>query len=180
MVVTYIENWSVESPTTLPVFRREDSLGSSATENFDGMTEFTTQVADPVTGTLTGVFERDGSRHGTFRMTRSGAAADVKGKSKSEGKRFYESYLAENFEADLLPSGDALAESTAAGSGGRSQVQSEVRAALEKILREQDLDPRDFEREISSLSRQIAAQLVDEGRTPAEIQKMLAEGDLNP
>lgn len=188
MVVTYIENWNIEAPTSRPIFRREDSLGSAATEGYDGATEFTTEEVDSDRRILRGVFERDGSRHGTFRLTRSGVATDVKGKGKSEGQRFFEMFLGEDFRVVQLPSSDeiaALGKSKGDGSNPtdreiRVRVRSEVRAALEKNLRDQDLDPRDFEREISSLSRQITAQLLDEGRSPEEVRKLLATGEINP
>jgi hypothetical protein len=188
MVVSYIENWSIENPTTLPVFRREDTLGSAATENYDGVTQFTTEEVGSGGRILRGTFERDGSRHGTFRLMRSGAARDVKGKGKSEGQRFYEMFLGEGFHSGLLSSPEtieALGESTkgdptSTDGEARTRVRSAVRAALEKNLRAHDLDPRDFEREVSSLTRQITAQLLDEGRSPEEIQKMLAEGEINP
>lgn len=187
-VVTYIENWSIEAPTSLPVFRREDSLGSAATESFEGATEFATSESNPEKGVLRGRFERDGSRHGTFRLTRSGSATDVKGKSKSEGQRFFEMYLAEGFRADELPS-NAEIEARAKPKEGkpapthgeiRSSVRSDIRAVLEENLRDQDLDPREFEREIASLAQKIMVELVEEGRSRAEVEQMLAEGEINP
>jgi len=188
MVVTYIENWSVEAPTSRPVFRREDSLGSANVEDFEGVTEFTTEDTSPDARILRGAFERDGSRHGTFRMTRSGPATDVKGKGKSEGQRFFEMFLGEGFRSVTLPTEERIEEmkrpkpGEAAPTSGeiRSGVRSEVRAALEQNLRDQDLDPREFEREIASLSQKITLQLVDEGRSPAEVEKMLVEGEINP
>ena len=86
-------------------------------------------------------------------------------------------FLGEGLQAELLPNGDAA---NSAEKGIRARVRSEVRAAIEESMRGRDVDPRDFEREVESLTRKITAQILDEGRSPEEIQKMLAEGEINP
>jgi hypothetical protein len=76
-VITYEEVWSVEGLPARPVFRRSDVLGGGRTDTMEGITEYATTEVEG--DTLRGSFERDGSRHGTFRMTRSGEVGAVKG-----------------------------------------------------------------------------------------------------
>jgi hypothetical protein len=86
-VISYVEHWSIASVEDRPVFTREDQLGAERTEDLVGITRYTTGSIDPGGGVLRGAFERDGTRHGTFRMTRSGKATDVKGSGKTPGQR---------------------------------------------------------------------------------------------
>lgn len=86
-VISYVENWSIEQPATLPIFQREDVLGSQATEDLDGVTRYTTTAYDPEAGILTGTYERDGSREGSFRMVRSGPTQAVTGSGLTQGQR---------------------------------------------------------------------------------------------
>jgi len=81
-IVTYVENWSIEGTAGRPIFRREDILGSGRTESLEGVTEYATAEVASGGNVLRGTFERDGSRHGTFRMTRSGPPQAVKGRAK--------------------------------------------------------------------------------------------------
>ncbi|HXK23483.1 MAG TPA: hypothetical protein VMS55_12485 [Myxococcota bacterium] len=76
-VVTYEEVWSIDDPEKLPVFKRSDFMGSGRSDTLEGTTEYATQKIEG--GVLSGSFERDGSRHGDFRMMPSGQIGDVKG-----------------------------------------------------------------------------------------------------
>lgn len=76
-VVTYQEIWSIEGLPGRPVFRRADMLGGGRTDTMAGITEYRArEVGDD---RIAGDFERDGSRHGTFRMWRSGEVGELKG-----------------------------------------------------------------------------------------------------
>jgi hypothetical protein len=86
-VISYVEHWSIDGVMERPVFTREDQLGAERAEDLVGVTRYTTRSIDPGGDVLRGVFERDGTRHGTFRMTRSGEATDVKGSGKTPGQR---------------------------------------------------------------------------------------------
>ena len=78
-VVTYQEVWTIEGTPALPVFSRADFMGSGRSDTLEGLTQYaTTKVAGNV---LSGTFERDGTRRGTFRMTRAGEAGALKGKA---------------------------------------------------------------------------------------------------
>lgn len=76
-VVTYQEIWSIEGLPTRPVFRRADMLGGGRTDTMEGLTEYASAEVGP--DEISGSFERDGSRHGTFRMLRAGAVGAVQG-----------------------------------------------------------------------------------------------------
>ena len=186
-VVTYVENWSIEGAAGKPVFRREDVLGSGLTENLEGVTEYATTEVASGGDVLRGTFERDGTRHGTFRMTRSGPQQAVKGKAKSEGQRFYQSYL-EGFGEAMAWRAGALAEANAhrAKQGGklpedvREKAEAGIRAAVEQSVRNAGADPRDFEREVDSLTRKISGLLLEQGLSLEEDERLLADGKINP
>jgi hypothetical protein len=187
-IVTYVETWSIEDAAGLPVFRREDTLGSGLTEGLDGVTEYRTTAVESGGDVLVGTFERDGSRHGTFRMTRSGDVEEVKGQAKSEGQRFSETYLGDEFRAALADPKGALAGALAThaavppaeSAAARDAVRAAVQEALAARLVAAGLDPADYEREVGSLSRQIAAALLDDGVSVDEVLGRLAEGEINP
>jgi hypothetical protein len=86
-IVTYTENWSIEAMPSGPVFLREDVLGSATTESLEGVTRYATTEVSRGGGILRGTYDRDGVRHGTFRMMRSGETEDVKGSGLTQGER---------------------------------------------------------------------------------------------
>lgn len=88
-IITYSETWSVESPNGNPVFVRIDSMGSSEDDVAEGRTEYRTEAVENGGHQLTGTFTRDGTRHGTFRMMRTGVARalDTTGKTPNEKAR---------------------------------------------------------------------------------------------
>jgi len=186
-IVTYVENWIIEGATGEPIFRREDVMGSGRAENFEGVTEYTATEVASRGNVLRGIFERDGTRHGTFRMMRSGPPRSVKGKAKSEGQRFHQKYL-ERFGKIVAQGDDTLEEAIARGAKGggelpeeaRESAQARIRAAVEQSIRDAGADPRDFEREVDSLTRKIGELLLDEGRSLEEVEQLLEDGKINP
>ena len=87
-IVTYQQNWIIRGEPDLPVFLREDILGAASTESVDGLTTYATTEVRRDGLELVGTFERDGTRHGTFRMTRTGKVEGVKGSGKTQNERF--------------------------------------------------------------------------------------------
>ena len=80
-VIGYHETWRIGNPGTLPVFTRDDVLGSGppgqATgriQGLDGRTQYVTREVLDGGNTLRGDFTRDTNRKGTFQITRSGAS----------------------------------------------------------------------------------------------------------
>jgi hypothetical protein len=97
-IVTYQQNWIITGEPDLPVFLREDILGAASTESVDGVTTYATTEVRHNGLELAGTFERDGTRHGTFRMTRTGEIAGVKGSGKTQNER-----LRDMMRESLLP-----------------------------------------------------------------------------
>ncbi len=87
-VLVYVEHWSIEGPPDRPVFRREDQLGAERSEGLDGVTRYSTTWVDPSGDLLRGDFERDGTRHGSFRMLRAAPVSGVKGSGKTQSERY--------------------------------------------------------------------------------------------
>jgi hypothetical protein len=87
-VISYVEHWSIEQADAGPIFRREDVLGSERAEDLDGVTLYTTtETGDDV---LSGSFERDGSRHGRFRLMRSAKTEGLKSDGKTPNEKVTE------------------------------------------------------------------------------------------
>ena len=69
--IRYVESWRVDSAAECPIFKREDALRSERAEDLIGVTIYTTREAVDGGRLLRGDFERDGTQHGTFIMTRA-------------------------------------------------------------------------------------------------------------
>jgi len=107
--VTYSEVWGVKDATGKPIFQRNESLGSAGMESLEGGTVFKTESVAP--GELRGSFERDGTRHGTFRMVRAGEVSQVgkDGKTPNEKQREkIESLIREQLKIDGEITPDAV------------------------------------------------------------------------
>ncbi|MCH8890850.1 MAG: hypothetical protein IH827_07220 [Myxococcales bacterium] len=70
-MIRYVESWRVEPAAEGPIFQREDALRSERAEDLTGVTIYTTREAADGGRLLRGDFERDGTQHGTFTMTRT-------------------------------------------------------------------------------------------------------------
>jgi hypothetical protein len=170
-VVSYVENWSVEGAAPLPIFRRVDSLGGERTESLDGVTLFTTTEADPSGALLTGTFERDGTRRGTFRIARSGPVTNVKGSGKTQSERVRDMFLESMGGAAL--SGDLSPEQ-------RAEVRQDIRRSIEDYLRRKGIDPSTQRRQVESMTAKIEHLLIDEKRPIQEVGRMLEAGEIRP
>lgn len=78
--LTYEEHWSVAGPE-LPLFTRTDVLGGGTAEDTEGRTVYTTKQVDEGGRVLRGAYDRDGTKQGSFTLTRVG---DVKLPSKDD------------------------------------------------------------------------------------------------
>jgi murein DD-endopeptidase MepM/ murein hydrolase activator NlpD len=83
-VITYQENWSIEGLLDLPVILQEDMMGSGRSETMEGVARYETTAVEESGAVLVGRYERDGTRHGSFRMRRSGDVGRLEEKSQSE------------------------------------------------------------------------------------------------
>jgi len=86
-VITYTESWSIEGMPELPVFERTDIMGSARAEAVEGGTRYETVEVSPDGTLIEGRYERDGTRHGSFRMRRGGAVKSLKGRSQEERQK---------------------------------------------------------------------------------------------
>lgn len=93
-ILTYVETWSIGGGPEKPTFTRTDSLAGGGVESLDGKTIYTTELAQD--GELRGRFERDGTRHGTFRMIPTGATTDAGRDGRAPNEK-----LRERLEAEL-------------------------------------------------------------------------------
>jgi murein DD-endopeptidase MepM/ murein hydrolase activator NlpD len=84
-VITYSESWSIDDPSTMPVFTRSDHMGGGQTDSIEGVTRYTTKVVKE--GELSGDFVRDESRRGTFRLLRSAAVGSLEEKTLEQRQR---------------------------------------------------------------------------------------------
>jgi hypothetical protein len=186
-VITYTEHWSIEGMPGAPVFARKDVLGSALSENLEGLTRYATAEIEPGGDLLRGSFERDGTRHGSFRMMRAGAAGVVKGSGKTQSERF-----AEAFGVPLL--GDASGEEALqrqidrllGDSDGKvsRRTRLRVRQAIYEWLvarvRRAGEDPRDHEKRLERLSLDVEKEIVNEGRSVKQVGEMIEAGELAP
>ncbi|MEE8475339.1 MAG: hypothetical protein V3T01_08320 [Myxococcota bacterium] len=187
-VITYSEAWSIEGMPDLPEFRRNDVMGSMRGENVEGATVYSTLEVESGGAVLRGRFERDGSRHGTFRMMRAGDIRVVAGSGKTQGQRFMESFAGQyGFTAQSLLGTESLQEYIdevrAAGEISRTtrmQVRGVIYEWLEQGMQELGQSPKPLKPQLEDLSVRIEKELLDEGRSVEEVVEMIEKGKLRP
>lgn len=70
-IVGYQEVLRIDDPAGLPVFTRSDKIGNAYRESSDGSTVYETTAVRRGGDMLEGNYERDGHRHGVFRIRRT-------------------------------------------------------------------------------------------------------------
>ena len=150
-VITYTENWTIEGLPELPIFERLDSMGGGRTDSLEGVTRFATTRVLPSGNRLRGSYERDGTRHGTFRMMRSGSVGGLKKAAKSQSE------LQQKTQVRQLQSSDS--------------AEQEYRNSISEYLTGRGVFLSD--EELDSLAEEGIA-LLAEGRDSAEIGRELA------
>jgi hypothetical protein len=187
--ITYEETWSIEGLPDEPVFTRIDSMGSASSESFDGQTVYTTTAIAADGHELSGTFNRDDARIGTFRMVRSGAARALKSKGDSQargleavlGKDMAEIVRAAESGQDLTP--EQLKTLNASGEfsdDDRRALGSAIAEGIADGMRDAGADPKQYPLEIRSLTEKVLVLYLDEGVPMDEIQQMIADGTLAP
>ncbi|MGH0035016.1 MAG: hypothetical protein ACQGVK_08300 [Myxococcota bacterium] len=93
MTIGYHESWSIDAPTTLPVFTREDVMGTGrsrraggADQTLEGVTRWTTRSVE-ADGTLRGDYQRDENRRGDFIMMRAGSVRDLESDGRTPNEK---------------------------------------------------------------------------------------------
>jgi hypothetical protein len=163
-ILSYAEHWSVEGSPDYPVFRQEDQLGAERTETLEGVTLHTTTYVDPTGNVLRGTYERDGSRHGTFRMVRAGSVTGVKGSGKTQSERLRDAWW-KNYSKTM-------------SAEDRAVVSKQIRSSVENHMRSEGLDPSQHQEAVENLSKKIEVEMFEKGRTIEDVRRMLEDGTL--
>ena len=95
LTVGYQETWSIDEPAALPVFTRDDALGTEsalATKSdsvVSGRTRYATLEISEDGNVLTGTYGRDENKRGTFQLIRAGSARGLEtdGRTPNEKAR---------------------------------------------------------------------------------------------
>lgn len=180
-VITYNEEWTIEDVETSPVFGRADFFGSGRSDSLEGRTLYRTEkVGDDE---LSGEYARDESRRGRFRMMRAGGTGTVKGSGRTQSERAWDVMVrnaASNLNEDDL---QAFSSGRSAGEEVdeevRLDVRQQIRRDVEESFRAQGQDPNQFRGRVEQLTRKIERQLLDEGKSVAEVQQMLQNGEIS-
>lgn len=184
-VLSYTETWTIEDPAGKPVFVREDSLGGGSAESMEGRTEYRAEEVAADGSEIAGRFERDGTRIGRFRMIRSGETAAVGSSDQSERQR---KVLLDRAVKQGVVSQEEVAAAFAAqvqlgeGASGvdREAARARIREGVEGAIRAQGEDPRALAPQVDSLTSKIERLLFDEGKSLADVQRLLETGQLLP
>jgi hypothetical protein len=179
LVVTYSETWTITGMPEAPVFARDDSMGSGATESMSGRTVYTTEKVGPNGDELTGTFERDGTRKGTFKLIRAGATEAIKGAAKTQEER--QSLRRAIEEADDAEVAQIFAGQItlppAAADPDRSKGRAAIRGAVEAAVTANGNSATDAAALIDRMTRTIDRAFAD-GKSLDEVQELLATGRL--
>jgi hypothetical protein len=184
-IITYSEHWSIGGLPEKPVFSREDSLGSARSETMEGRTEYRTEEVRDGGRELVGVFERDGTRAGRFRMIASGETEAARGSGLTQGQRALQMLASQaglNLNAEQIK---ALSEGRVVPGvpipdETRQDVRKEIRRNVEDAVRQQGGDPRAAQPQVDALVDRIERLILDEGKTVEEVQRMLQAGEIRP
>ena len=180
-VIGYHEHWYIEDLAGgNPLFGRDDILGSARAEAMEGRTQYRTTEVDASGDVIRGNYERDGVRHGTFRMTRAGTVASV-GTKRTQSER-----LEQHFFGGLSLGGgggelEELQEKAKQGelsAAERSALRREIHVVLEGFVRQQGGSPARRHDDIDRLAREVERLLVDEGKSLDEVTQMFRSGRL--
>ena len=179
-VIGYHESLSISGLQDRPVFTRDDIMGSGRTEAMEGRTQYVTEEVLEGGKLLRGTYTRDGSQRGTFRMMRSGEASNV-GTTRTQQERLREHFISQ-VAAMLGGLSDEEALRLLAASGEvpedvREQVRAEIRKSVEEGLAGREDVTRS---DIDSLTRKIEKLMLDEGKSPEEVQQMVLDGKIQP
>jgi len=184
-VITYSEHWSIGGAPDQPVFERTDSMGGGSAEELAGRTEYRTEQVAEGGDELRGSFERDGTRVGKFRMMRSGQTEAVKGSGLTQNQRVMQMFASQagmtlSTEQIKAMTSGKLAPGTPVPEEVRTNVRAEIRRSVEEAFRQQSTDPRTASSQVDGLTRKIEHLILDEGKSPEEVQEMLKRGEITP
>jgi len=181
LTVGYQETWSIDEPASLPVFTRDDALGTESALATDsdsvvsGRTRYATLEISEDGNVLTGTYGRDENKRGTFKLIRAGSArgleTDGRTPNQKQGERF----------RDQIREGMR----DAAYSGFLQTLGNEQVRNLRNVLGEEKLSQiwAKYERRIIADDRKARVELGDELRetyiaaAQQQLEDALLDGD---
>jgi len=185
--LSYVEEWTIENAGGVPAFVREDSLGGARAESMEGRTEYRGEQWSADGSELTGRFERDGTRVGRFRMIRSGDTSAVGSRDQAERQRrvllergLQQGIVSQEEVAAAFAAQVQLGEGASGAGVDRAEARRRIRERIEAAIRGQGEDPRALAPQVESLTRKVERLLLDEGKSVAEVQRLLETGQLTP
>jgi hypothetical protein len=180
-VIGYHETWSIKGLPDKPVFARDDLMGSGRTQSMEGRTEYAGEEVLEGGTLIRGTYERDGTRHGVFRMMRAGELITAGGRKKKKDTSHKRPYLTVfAFQQDkreiatLANRGDAISDEELA------RLRSLLNKSIERTLSDHGIEGPDLVLRSESLASQVEALLVRDGKTIDEIDDMVSEGMIQP
>lgn len=186
-IITYEETWRIDGLPDAPRFVRQDSMGSAGSESLEGRTLYETTSVEEGGKVLRGKYDRDGTRVGSFRLTRTGAVTSVAdGGGSAPGRQMKRAELIAMLAPGIekLPGERGEAEWRKAVTGpDANQERLALRAALEEGLRTQVLTEEDVRTHnvlLSNLAVELERLFVEEGKSLADLRKMMLEGEVLP
>ncbi len=185
--VTFEETWTIEMDGGLPTFHRDDVMGSASTESMEGRTSYIVETIEKGGKVLAGRFDRDeGTRTGTFRLTRSGKSKSVGSSGKSltdrdrSGARLNQA-LASQLQS-LPGEHDAAWYRKKVEDGTLTEEDRyALRAAFEEQLRnslQTDDDGSAYRVILQNLAVRMERLFVEEGKDLSDLRKMLRDGEI--
>lgn len=180
-VIGYHETWSIDGLPDAPIFTRDDLMGSGRTSTMEGRTQYAATEVEVLDGgtLIRGTYERDGVRHGVFRMIRAGDTVRSGSKKRdSDRKRPYLTIFHSAQEkreiAALASRGDALNDEEL------QQLRDRLQQSIAATLREFGLEGEALSQRTLSLSAQIEVLLLKRAKTVDDLDSMAREGMIQP
>ncbi|MDH3686545.1 MAG: hypothetical protein OEP95_09980 [Myxococcales bacterium] len=180
-IVVWQSVWEVALAGDAPTFAIRDSLGNAAVEAIRGTTLYAGVSVLADGRRIEGRYERDGLRHGTFRMTRTGVPGTYEAvrAAEPEKEEIYDRFYAELGRQLRTVSG--LPERMDALEGAeREAFRARIRGAVEERYRAQGNDPRPHAPQVEALTLAIEGLYLDDGKTLEEIGLAIESGEVRP
>jgi hypothetical protein len=97
----YVQTWIIDRSAEVPVFEILESIGNDMTENEEGKTTYSETTWSRPGEEIRGIFARDGTRRGTFRMIRTPPIRSLL--SEGDGKTPNDRVRDEAIESGKMP-----------------------------------------------------------------------------
>jgi len=187
-VIGYSESWEIDGLPRAPVFTRAVVMGSARTESMEGRTRLTTLEVLDGGRRLEGVYDRDGTSHGSFVMNRVARFRTAGGKgTRNKGKRERQRSFLDDFSGEFFGSEDEreALEARIREQGDSEALRRELRRlivdTLKRAMRERDRGSAALRNsELEALAGRLVAMVFDEGQSMSQIEQMWRQGELRP